>query len=202
MDDHSSLVVAGVTLLQNIPGPHRTEVTEVQTGNTFYAGVNPLGVGPAEIASSYLAPLLAGADSVTGWCFNTRHSDFEAGEWALLNDDDSINERCAAVSHVRHALGRLDEAIGAWSANAQNAIVLTSEWSQAVQFAMSQNTDTPWSQRATAAIHGSALAVVELNRLGVRAGIAPLSAEFPSDRGTDRRAGHDRLGPRICRPAA
>lgn len=180
VDDHTSLVVAGVSLLQNIPGPHTTEVTEVQTGNTFYAGINPLGVGRAEIASSYLAPLLAGAESVTGWCFNTRRPDFEAGEWGLLNDDDSLNERTEAISHVRDVLGLLDDRVGKWERSPNQARVLTSERSQAVQLAVAQNSDTPWSKRATAAIHGSALAVVELNRLGVRAGLAPLGASLPS----------------------
>lgn len=179
VDDHAALVVAGVGLLRNTPGGHATEVTEVQTGNTFYAGVNPLGVGTAEIASSFLAPLLAGAESVTGWCFNTRRPDFEAGEWALLNDDDSINDRTKSISHLRSVLGRLDNAIGTWAPPPYDALVMTSERSHAVQFAMSQNTDTPWSRRATAAIHGSSLAVVELNRLGVRAALAELSAPIP-----------------------
>lgn len=176
IDDHASLVVAGLRLLQSTPGSHRVEVTEAQTGNTFYAGVNPLGVGAPEIAATYLAPLLAGADSVTGWCFNTRKPDFESGEWGLLNDDDSISDRARSVPRVRDALAALDEHIGTWAPEPPQATVAISERSQAMQFALALNTDTPWSTRAAAAVQGSALTVVELGRLGVTATLAQLDS--------------------------
>lgn len=176
IDDHTSLVVAGLRLLQSTPGEHRVEVTEAQTGNTFYAGVNPLGVGAPEIAATYLAPLFAGADSVTGWCLNTRQPDFESGEWALLDDDDSIGDRARSVPRVRDALSALDAHIGSWAPEPITATVAISGRSQAMQFALALNTDTPWSTRAAAAIQGSALAVVELGRLGVSAALAQLES--------------------------
>ena len=178
VDDHASLVVAGLRLLQHTPGARRAEVTEVQTGNTFYAGVNPLGVGRAEIAATYLAPLLAGAESVTGWCFNTRGPDFEAGEWGLLDDNDDIGDRADAVTRVGGALRDLDESIGGWQAKVPDCVVALSEQSQAVQFAMSLQTDTPWSTRADAAVQGAAIAAVELERLGVSTTLAPLHSDI------------------------
>lgn len=176
IDDHTSLVVAGLTLLANTPGDHSVEVTEVQTGNTFYAGVTGLGMSPAIASTTFLAPLMAGADSVTGWCFNTREHDFEAGEWGLLDDMDQIGPRALGVSAARDALKRLDGAIGTWKPKPNTAIVLTSEDSQAVQFAMSLNTKTTWGTYAPAAVQGAALIAVELARLGVGAALAPISA--------------------------
>lgn len=178
VNDHASLVVAGLRLLQNTPGAQRAEVTEVQTGNTFYAGVNPLGVGRAEIAASYLAPLLAGADSVTGWCFNTRRPDFEAGEWGLLDDDDQIGERAEAVARAKAALASLDESIPGWERATPECVVVLSAHSQEVQFAMALQTDTPWSTRADAAVQGAALAAVELERLGVSTSLATLQSDL------------------------
>ena len=177
VNDHASLVVAGLRLLRHTPGTRSAEVTEVQTGNTFYAGVNPLGVGRAEIAASYLAPLLAGAESVTGWCFNTRRSDFEAGEWGLLDDNDEIGDRAEAVTRSKVALSALDDTIPGWQPTALDCVVILSEKSQEVQFAMSLQTDTPWSTRPDAAVQGAAIAVVELERLGVSACLASLHSE-------------------------
>jgi len=178
VNDHASLVVAGLRLLQNTPGVQKSEVTEVQTGNTFYAGVNPLGAGRAEIAAAYLAPLLAGADSVTGWCFNTRRPDFEAGEWGLLDDNDEIGERAEAVTRVKAALGALDEAIPDWRGRTPDCVVTLSPQSQEVQFAMALQTDTPWSTRMDAGVQGAAIAAVELERLGVSTSLATLSSDL------------------------
>jgi len=177
VNDHASLVTAGLRLLQNTRGVQKAEVTEVQTGNTFYAGVNPLGVGPAEIAATYLAPLLAGADSVTGWCFNTRRPDFEAGEWGLLDDNDEIGARAESVIRVEATLAALDKSNPGWQAAPPDCAVIVSPTSQAVQFAMALQTDTPWSTRTDAAVQGAALASIELERLGVSTSLATLDSD-------------------------
>lgn len=174
--DHTALVVAGLTLLQTTPGGHRTEVTELQAGNTFYAGYNPLGVGQAEAAANWLAPLLAGAESVTGWCFNTRAQDFEAGEWGLLSDDDTPGDRARAITAVRDALGRLDAAVGPWRAARPRAFVLTSEDSQAVQLAFAGSAHSTRNTSPLTASQGASLLAVGLGRLGVPTALAPVAA--------------------------
>lgn len=180
VDDHTSLIVQGLRLLQHTPGSHSCEVTEVQSGNTFYAGVNPLGVGRAEIASTYLAPALAGATSVTGWCFNTRHDDFEAGEWGLLNDDDTVSERAQALPMVRDCLKALDDYLGQWSPRPPSVGIILSPNSHAHQHALSQNTHTPVGSNGELGVQASALAAVELERLGI-----PTTLVAPSGRGFD-----------------
>ena len=176
-DTHIPLIVAGTSLLANTPGAHGVEVTEVQFGNTYLAGRTPLGVSAGQITSTILAPLLAGASSVTGWCLNTRRHDFEAGEWGLLDDDDKPSARAEGVSAARDALAELEAAIGPWSPAPNDAWVITSEHSQAVQWAQSANESFMKGGRsAHEAAQGSALLTAELLRLGIAAGQAPASA--------------------------
>lgn len=178
--DFTALVCAGVRLLQSAAGPTSTEVTEVQTGNTFYAGGTPAGVGPAEIGATYLAPLLVGAQSVTGWCFNTRQHDFEAGEWGLLDDDDAIGERAATMHTVRRALESVESQIGAWQPEPVRAVVAVSERSQAVQLAMAQGgRNNRYAASTSAASQGAALITVEMMRLGVPTSLSSIDTIDP-----------------------
>jgi hypothetical protein len=180
VDDHTALIVQGLRLLQHTPGSHTCEVTEAQTGNTFYAGANPIGVGRGEIASTYLAPILAGATSVTGWCFNTRHDDFEAGEWGLLNDDDTVSDRAEALPMVRDCLSALDHHLGQWEPQSPTVGVILSPTSHAHQYALSQNTHTPVGSNGELGVQASALAAVELERLGLSTTLID-----PAGRGVD-----------------
>ncbi len=173
--DHRALPVVGLSLVQVTQGQRPSEVTEIQSGNTYYAGKVPLGVTQGDIAAAYLAPLLAGAASVTGWCFNTRHHDFEAGEWALLDDRDSPTERSAAITRVEQTLCRLDRAIGAWRPVPPEAAVLISESSQAVALALAVTAKSENDPSADNHVRGSALLAVELECLGVHSALAPLS---------------------------
>jgi Beta-galactosidase/Beta-galactosidase trimerisation domain len=174
-DTHSALMIAGLSLLQNVPGAQGAEVTEAQTGNTHYAGHTPLGVSPSQIATTYLAPVLAGAESVTGWCFNTRAQDFEAGEWGLLDDDNRIGPRAHAVTAVARALDHLEDAVGPWVPAPYSAVLVTSEQSQAVEFAFSQVGDSSFNRGADAAPQSAALLTAELLRDGIQAGMMPIS---------------------------
>lgn len=169
--DHAALVTAGLSLLRGASNGAPVEVTELQTGNTFYAGERALGILPSTVATTYLAPLLAGAQSVTGWCFNTRSQDFEAGEWGLLDDLDQIGDRALALSKVSSVLARLDDSIGPWVPRPSQAIVLVSEASQAVELAIAERSSNDIAADPNVAIRGSALIVAELNKLGISAGL-------------------------------
>jgi len=171
--EHNGLVVAGMTLLDSI-APGRAEVTEFQTGNTFYAGLDAIGSEGSTVASAYLQPLLAGAQSVTGWCFNTRRKDFEAGEWGLLDDNDSVGPRARAVSDVRDVLSRLDARLGSWSASPKTAAVLVGDHDHAVQFAISEVSHSKWGVSPDAGSRAAAMTAIALSRLGVQAGLADI----------------------------
>lgn len=173
---HLPLVVAGTTLLASASAGRSVELTEFQAGNTYYSGRVPLGMRRSDVCSFFLAPLLAGAESATGWSLNTRRTDFEAGDWGLLDDADEPGYRTQAVQRVRDVLGRLDEHLGAWQPAAPEALVLVSEASQAVQMVTAFAMPPIPGRQADDAIHGSALLAVELLRLGVPAAMTPAAA--------------------------
>jgi len=170
---HVPLVVAGTSLLASASGGRSVELTEFQTGNTYYAGRVPLGMRQSDISSFFLAPLLAGAESATGWSLNTRRQDFEAGDWGLLDDADQLGYRTEGVRRVRDALQKLDEQVGTWQPAEPQAVVLTSEISQAVQLVTAFRMPSIPGRQVNDAIHGSALLTVELLRLGVPSAMAP-----------------------------
>lgn len=164
-EDHAPLVTAGLGLLASA-GAKEVEVTEFQTGNTFYAGTHAIGADAASVAASHLQPLLAGAASVTGWCFNTRTRDFEAGEWGLLEDDDRLGPRAGAVQHVREVIAQLDALIGEWHQAQPLAAVLMSVEDHALQFCLSQVSQSRWGTDPDAGAHAAALTTIALERLG------------------------------------
>lgn len=174
--DNTPLVVAGLKYLSHTPGSHSSEVTEVQTGNTFYAGLNPGGVTPDILAATYLAPLLAGAESVTGWCLNSRSMDFEAGEWGMLDDLDRIGTRALAVTRVKQALSELDREIGVWHPTETEALVLVSDVAQAVSYAIGSNSQNDRGADSATSPRGPAVLTTMLGQLGVNAALAPMSA--------------------------
>jgi hypothetical protein len=172
---HVPLLVAGTSLLAQTPGSHEAEVTEVQIGNTFYAGRVAMGVTPADIAAAYLAPLFGGAATVSGWCLNTRQRDFEAGDWGILDDADQRGPRTEAVAHVAGVLDQLDERLGVWSAVPPSALVLVSEESQALQLVHSWAVPSLPGRDQHDAVRGAGLLTAELLHLGVPSALAPIS---------------------------
>jgi beta-galactosidase len=174
-DARLPVLVAGTTLLARSPGVRRVEVTEVQLGSTYYGGRVPLGVAGSDVAASFLAPLLVGAESVTGWCLNTRRQDFEVGDWALLDDDDGLGDRAAAARRVSELLAVLDQRTGGWVPQEPAAVVLVSETSQAIQMVAGFLVPSVPGRGLHDASHGSALIAAELLRLGVPTAMAPAS---------------------------
>jgi len=172
---HVALVVAGIGLLARASGGRAVELTEFQTGNTYYAGRIPLGMRGSDISSFYLASLMSGASSATGWALNTRRQDFEAGDWGLLDDMDELSVRSDGVQRVREVLAQIDELLGPWRPAPPRAAVLVSEASQAVQMVTGFPMVPIPGRQADDAIHGSALLTVELLRLGVPTSMCPVA---------------------------
>jgi Beta-galactosidase len=183
-DIHLPVLVAGTTLLARSPGVRRVEVTELQLGNTYYGGRMPFGVDQTDLCASYLAPLLVGAESVTGWCLNTRQQDFEAGDWGLLDDADRLGYRTDAIRRVGELLAALDARTGGWAPSAPQAVVLVSETSQAIQMVTGFPVPSHPGRGLHDASHGSAMIAAELLRLGVPTAMAPASG-LPSWHGPD-----------------
>jgi hypothetical protein len=140
---HAAVMASATSFLLRIPGAERVEVTETQLGNVHYASPNPRHVTAAEVARYFLAPLFAGAESVTGWSLNTRHHDFEAGDWGLLDDDDQPSDRSRMVARISRCLVELEASIGPWQPTPPRALVLCSGDSQAVQM-LDIRASSPW----------------------------------------------------------
>jgi Beta-galactosidase/Beta-galactosidase trimerisation domain len=129
-----ALMVAGVRLQASHPSVKHVEVTEVQSGSTLNSSNRPREVSPGEIAKFYLAGLAAGAESVTGWCFNVRSHDFEAGDWGLLDDMDRPSPRSRMLRRVSDRLALAFEHTGAWKPAQPRAWVAIDSHAQAVEW--------------------------------------------------------------------
>lgn len=173
---HPGLIASAVRLLRETPGTHDVELTEVQLGNVYRSSPEPCDMSGPDVAASLVAPLFAGASTVTGWSLNSRRADVEAGDWALLDDDDRPGERSAAVRKVASLVEALDERIGRWEPPAVDAVALFSERSQAVDLAHSWTGPLLAGRGPNEQVQGTALLVLELLRLGVVAAPAPVSA--------------------------
>jgi hypothetical protein len=114
--DYPGLMCAGVRHCASHPEVRRVEVTEVQMGNTFQSSHRPNTVHPGELVRFFLAGLAAGAETITGWCFNIRTHDNEAGDWALLDDNDEPGPRAEALRRLRDAWAAAHAKAGRWSA--------------------------------------------------------------------------------------
>lgn len=114
--DYPGLMSAGVRHCASHPEVRRVEVTEVQMGNTFQSSHRPNTVHPGELVRFFLAGLAAGAETITGWCFNIRTHDNEAGDWAMLDDNDEPGARARALRRLRDAWSASLAKAGRWSA--------------------------------------------------------------------------------------
>lgn len=118
------LIAAGVRFLDSSHESRPVEVTEVQTGNTVHSGNRPNAVLPDELARFYLAGLAAGATSVTGWCFNQRRDQNEAGDWALLDNLDEPSPRSRMIKRLHDVLEKTLAKTGRWSPSDARAVVI------------------------------------------------------------------------------
>ncbi|MEM7627565.1 MAG: beta-galactosidase [Planctomycetota bacterium] len=175
--DFPALIYAGVAALRHIPGDHAVETTEVQTGNTTDSGLVPNDAGPDAVVKYHLAALAAGSTSVTGWCFNARQHDNEAGDWALLDDLDQIGPRAAALRRLHDRLEAIVNQLGPLQPARPRVWVATDDTTQAYESAHGRQplVNTP-GRHVEDSARGAALIVVECLRLGVPAATVPLAA--------------------------
>lgn len=180
--DTVGLVAAGVRLQGSLPAADRVEVTEVQTGNTYTSGTVPSDVTPGEIARFHLAGLAAGAESITGWCFNVRSRGNEAGEWALLDDNDEHSRRSRALQRIHHRLDRTLSETGTWSAADPRAWVVSDATAQAQEWLVNSlgNGDEKPGRATEDSAHGALLLAIELMSKGIPTAVSRLP-DVPTD---------------------
>jgi beta-galactosidase len=127
------LIAAGVKYLASAGDGKPVEVTEVQTGNTVNSSTRPNAVQPDELARFHLAALACGANSVTGWCFNQRREQNEAGDWALLDNLDEPSPRSRMIRRLHDTLDAAFAQTGRWRPAANRALVVGHPKSQALE---------------------------------------------------------------------
>ncbi|MEM8876151.1 MAG: beta-galactosidase [Planctomycetota bacterium] len=173
--DFPGLIYAGVSALREIPGGHAIETTEVQTGNTADSGLIPNDAGPDAVAKYHLAALAAGSKSVTGWCFNARQHDNEAGDWALLDDADEPGPRAVALRHLHDRLDAILQSHGPMRPVRPRVWVATDSTTQTYEAIHGRQplVNTPGRHHEDSA-RGAAMLVVECLRQGVPASTVPL----------------------------
>jgi hypothetical protein len=155
--DDPGLMLAGIRQQLALKGRRAVEVTELQSGNTFSSATRAFGPTPSELIRNYLACLAAGAESVTGWCFNARGDDFEAGDWSLLLEDDTPGERCLAVRRLADRLDAHFKRVGAWTPQAADGFVILDPASQCVEAVDGADMKALPGRRATDSGQGAGL---------------------------------------------
>jgi hypothetical protein len=178
-----ALMVAGIRKQAAHPAVNRVEVTEVQTGNTLNSAIKPCAVTPHEIARYHLAGLAAGAESVTGWCFNIRSQDWEAGDWGLLDNQDRQSGRSRMLRKLFERLTHAYSITGRWHASAPNAWIGYDPRSQSLEWIESKMAPGLPGRMSDDGAHGTALLSTSLFNLGVNNDIVkmaylPEKAEF------------------------
>jgi beta-galactosidase GanA len=166
--DFAALMNTGVRLEYARAGVRRVEVTEVQTGNTLKSSNKPSDATADEVARYYLAALSAGAESVTGWCFNARSHDFEAGDWALLDNMDKPSSRSRVLGKLAQKLDEIQAITGAWQRANATVYVISDPKSHALEWIEDAvaNTRIPGRMPHDGA-HGAALLSVAVAAQGL-----------------------------------
>lgn len=162
-----ALMAAGVRLEASHPSIRRVEVTEVQSGNTLNSSHRPCEVSPDELARFYLAGIVAGAESVTGWSLNVRSHDFEAGDWGLLDDDDQQSVRSRMLRRVHDRLDAAFTRTGAWAPAPPRAWVAIDPRSQAIEWIEAFGEARVPGRMGSDGGHGAALLAVALMEAGM-----------------------------------
>ncbi|MEM8875915.1 MAG: beta-galactosidase [Planctomycetota bacterium] len=173
--DFTALIHACVRHLTHIDGIRAVEVTELQTGNTYESSNRPCDVTPGEIVRWHLAAFAGGATSVTGWCFNARAQDFEAGDWGLLDDADEPSVRSEAVADLRQRLDRIVAKTGDWTPATPTLWIAVSNASQQRDAVREMNnTSSVAGRKVDDPAHAAAHLATIAAQLGVAASIAQL----------------------------
>jgi hypothetical protein len=160
----------------------KVEVTEVQTGNTLNSSLRPCEATANEIGRFFLSSLAAGADSVTGWCFNVRKQDFEAGDWGLLDDFDKPSDRSRMLRKIHDFLNEVLLYTGEWKAYNDEAIIGYDIYSEGIEAKETRGLPQVPGRLPNDGARGNAMLSVCLQQCGIsssitRVGDIPITGE-------------------------
>lgn len=79
-------------------------ITELQGGNNTYSGKRAFCPTAEEITQWLWVGIASGAKGIIFWCYNPRTVGEEAGEWAMINNDNTNSDRLDAAREVARCL--------------------------------------------------------------------------------------------------
>ena len=138
-------------------------VTELQGGTNTYSGYNAFCPTAEETCQWLWTGIANGADGIIFWCYNPRTIGEEAGEWALVNNDNSNSDRLDAAKSVAGCL-KENEGLFASAAPVDSHVsiiyIRESLWAeQQMQIDVSQ--DIAWEGRQKGGVMKSAIGMYE-----------------------------------------
>jgi len=116
-------------------------VTELQGGTTLYSSHRGFTPSRDRIKQWIWEGIGCGAQAVVFWCFNSRNSGYEAGEWSLLSARGEPSDRLLAVREVSKTLEQYGSLFAEASPEEPFAIILYSEASLALGEAEGEGMD-------------------------------------------------------------
>lgn len=157
------------------------EITEMPFGAQGYCSRRPMRLPPATLAQTILAGFASGAGSTTGWAYNCRRQNFEAGDWSLCNEDDTPSERNAMIRKIRCVLDTLGDEIGPWEPRAPTVLALNSFEASVIEDIDGSAVDRSKGKvdpdaglTANDAYPGAAFLAIEAQKRGLAASVAEL----------------------------
>lgn len=183
--DFPALAALGVRYQSGFPQAQGIEVTEIQCGPSTACSFAPWTPDESLLGGLLAACAAAGAASVTGWTWNCRQQDFEAGDWGLLDNMDESTHRSRTWQKTSTALKKIASERGTWKPLPPEIIVLVSQTSEIQEFLDEKNNIPPLpGRRANDGKFGAALLGVELMALGYSVSLQAvehLPTQLPAD---------------------
>ncbi len=103
-EDYTMAVAANSDIIKSGAGLKPFWVTELQGGNNTFSGYNPICPTAEEITQWLWTSIGSGAEGIIFWTLNARAAGIEAGEWALLTNQNRNSDRMDAAAQVTEVL--------------------------------------------------------------------------------------------------
>ena len=98
--DFTLAVAANCDIIKSGAGDKPFWVTELQGGNNTYSGYDPICPTKEEITQWLWTSIGTGAEGIIFWSLNARAVGLEAGEWALITNQNTNSDRLDAAAEV------------------------------------------------------------------------------------------------------
>lgn len=162
-DRYAMAMSANCQIIKSGAGELPFWVTELQGGNNTYSGNKAFCPTAEETAQWLWCSIANGAKGVIFWCYNPRTVGEEAGEWALINNDNSNSDRLDAAKDVSACLNAHSELFAeAKPVDSHINVIYIREsiWAE-TQMQIVNSSDIAWEGRQKGGVMKSAIGAYE-----------------------------------------